>query len=178
LGRFAASVAYEDAVQRALKETGAPARSLAKSKSIQSAVKELASGLDADFTNFSFERALVHPFVESADRILLYYAEKTGYSEAQRLELQRSVHRHFVTSLKQILAHGKTAEKFRPFTTYAQLGAEQAEVYLALLDHAAYLKREYREEPVLGREKFALADIYVETDVGVLDWKTLAASLK
>lgn len=178
LARFAASMAYERSVELALAEVGAAARKIGAAKRVRQEVRELAPGLDSDFTGFSFESALVHPFIKGADDILMFYANSAGYSASQQLQLQRSVHRHFVTSLKQILAHGKTADKFRPFTSYMALETRGAAAYQLLQAHAQYLRSQYFEQPVLGKETFPLADIYVETDVGLLDWKTLAGSFK
>lgn len=45
--------------------------------------------------------------------------------------------------------------------------------YLAA--HLAWLREQYREAPVLGREPYTLHDVYVDTECGVVSWAELEA---
>ncbi|KJR42644.1 hypothetical protein MCHI_001449 [Candidatus Magnetoovum chiemensis] len=47
--------------------------------------------------------------------------------------------------------------------------------YAALAAHHDYLRRLYEEEPALGKQRFSLSDVYVDTECGCLTWKEIDA---
>ena len=76
-------------------------------------------------------------------------------------------------NLKGILSHGSTRERFTPFRDQMTLDTLEARAYDALLEHADFQRWLFEEQPVLGREPFTLAQVYTETDCGVLRWEEI-----
>ncbi|HXO40343.1 MAG TPA: pentapeptide repeat-containing protein [Thermoanaerobaculia bacterium] len=123
-----------------------------------------------DLEHFTFGDAFLHPFVRDCDRLLEAYAAAAGYSVEQRRSLQNEVHQRFVSNLKTLLSHGETREKFAALRDRMSLGTGDAAVLGALADHAEYQRWLFEEQPVFGQEPFTLAQVYQETDCGVLTW--------
>ena len=67
----------------------------------------------------------------------------------------------------------KTAEKFQPLKSSFELGNDEKRAHIALATHAEYQREQYETAPVFRFEPFALKDVYVETECGVLDWQEI-----
>lgn len=180
LGYLAATLAYQRAVEQALPE-------VLKSEAGQrigrvdpevrkAAIKDLRAAVQPDlydFTHFSFEEALSSDFIKSSDRFLEVSANGLGFDDSAFRVLQHEVHRRFVPNLKGILSHGDTRERFAPFRELMALNTLEPRAYDALLEHADFQRWLFEEQPVLGREPFTLAQVYTETDCGVLRWEEI-----
>lgn len=180
LGYLAATLAYQRAVEQALPEV---LRSEA-GKKLQAvdpkvrgaAIKELRAEAPPDqydFERFSFDQALNSKFIEDAERFLETSTRGLGFDESAFLILQNEVRHRFVPNLKGILSHGSTRERFAPFRELMVLGNQDARAYDALLEHADFQRWLFEEQPVLGREPFSLAQVYTETDCGLLRWEEI-----
>ncbi|MBL8188387.1 MAG: pentapeptide repeat-containing protein, partial [Acidobacteria bacterium] len=83
------------------------------------------------------------------------------------------VHDGFVEKLRLLLSDSKTAEKFEPLKNFLELGNAEKLAHIALATHAEYQREQYETAPVFRFEPFALKDVYVETECGVLDWQEI-----
>jgi len=180
LGYLAATLAYQRAVEQALPEvlrSEAGKRIQAADLQVRkAAVKDLRAAIPPegyDFSRFSFDQALNSAFIEDADRFLEMSTRGLGFDESAFLALQHEVRRRFVPNLKGILSHGSTRERFAPFRELMSLDTQEARTFNALLEHADFQRWLYEEQPVLGREPFTLAQVYAETDCGVLRWEEI-----
>lgn len=175
LGYLAATLAYQQAVEQAWQAM--PPDVLAQVKAAdpklrKKALADLRSATPAeayDFSRFSFDQALSSPFIKDAERFLEMSAQGL-LKEADYLNLQHGVRVRFVSNLKGILSHGSTRERFTPFRELMSLDTREARAYDALQEHADYQRWLYEEQKVLGSEPFTLAQVYTDTDCGVLRW--------
>lgn len=175
LGYLAATLAYQQAVEQAWQAM--PPEVLAQAKAAdpqlrKKALADLRSATPAeayDFRSFSFDQALSSPFIKDAERFLEMSAQGL-LDEAHYLNLQHGVRVRFVSNLKGILSHGSTRERFTPFRELMRLDTREARAYDALQEHADYQRWLYEEQKVLGSEPFTLAQVYADTDCGVLRW--------
>jgi uncharacterized protein YjbI with pentapeptide repeats len=169
LGELACTLAFQRAVEQAIPEVLGlkPPRSAAR----RQIGKRLAGSYD--FTTFTWEGALRHPFVVDAVAALEEFGSCLGFDGAWSVRLQREVQARFVTNLKGILSHGKTRERFGPFGDRLELGTSDSVLKRALLDHADTQRWQFEERPVLGAEPFPLADVYIQPQCTVLDWELL-----
>lgn len=180
LGYLAATLAYQRAVEQALPEvlcSGVGLRLKGVDPEIRKwAIMELRAELPPnpyDFGRFSFDQALNSLFILDADRFLQVSAHGLGLDNSAFLILQHEVRRRFLPNLKGILSHGSSRERFAPFRELIALGTPEARAYDALLEHADFQRWLFEEQPVLGREPFTLAQVYTETDCGVLRWEEI-----
>lgn len=176
LGYLAATLAYHRAVEQAWLAMPAEARKQLAGGDPQlrkRALKDLraVSPASYDFRRFSFDRALDCAFFRDAERFLAMSTQGLGLDEPSFLQLQHGVRIRFVANLKGILSHGSTRERFAPFRDLMALDTLEARAYDALLEHADYQRWLFEEQKVLGSEPFTLAQIYTETDCGVLRWE-------
>lgn len=180
LGYLAATLAYQRAVEQALPEV---LRSEAgkKLQAVDPKVREAAIKVlreatppnQYDFERFSFDRALNSKFIEDAEQFLEMSTRGLGFDDSAFRILQHEVRRRFVPNLKGILSHGSTRERFAPFRELMTLDTLEARAHDALLEHADFQRWLFEEQPVLGREPFSLAQVYTETDCGVLCWEEI-----
>ncbi len=177
LGYLAATLAYHRAVEQAWLAMPAEARERlagADPKLRKKALAELRAASPPesyDFSRFSFDRALECDFFRDAEHYLAMSTQGLGLDEPSFLKLQHGVRIRFVSNLKGILSHGSTRERFAPFRDLMALDTLEARAYDALLEHADYQRWLFEEQKVLGSEPFTLAQIYTETDCGVLRWE-------
>jgi len=178
LGFLACTMAYQRSVEQAIKDLGDPrAVGAAKSK-IREELEALGPDKDEELDKFDFRDALRHPFVLDADSRLQIFARGLGYDEEQTRLLINKVHQLFVPNLKAILSDGKLREKFQPFLTLTQLGADEKRAYQSLNDHIAYQLWKYEDASVFEGEPFALKDIYVATECGALLWEDIRSGVQ
>lgn len=180
LGYLAATLAYQRAVEQALPEVlrseAGKRIQAADLKVRKGAVQDLRSAVppeEYDFSHFSFDRALNSAFIQDADRFLEISTNGLGFDDSAFRALQHEVHRRFVPNFKGILSHGSTRERFAPFRELMMLDTQEARAYDALLEHADFQRWLFEEQPVLGREPFTLAQVYAETECGVLRWEEI-----
>jgi hypothetical protein len=100
-------------------------------------------------------------------------ADGLGLGDADFLNLQHGVRTRFVSNLKGILSHGSSRERLAPFRDRMTLDTREARAYDALREHADYQRWLFEEQPVLGHEPFTLAQVYTETDCGLLRWEEI-----
>ena len=166
LGRIAFTVSYEHAVVQAAAVIGAPKETAKQFRHIDEAIPSPA----LDFSALSYDMLVLHPFIAYADGILEETLLGAGYSERQRREFINDVHQRFVTHFKTLLSHGDTREKFTPLRDLLAISTDQKSAVAALLEHAEYQRALFDERPVFGKEAFALSDVYIDTECGVLEW--------
>ncbi len=133
-------------------------------------LKALAFPDNLDFARFTFANALEHPFLTAADAMLTQYVEAIGYEPAEGRVLLSQVHLRFLGIFKTLLAHGDTRERFAPLTEAIRLGSGERQAAEALLEHADYQRWLFEEQPVFGKEPFALKHVYIDTECGELTW--------
>jgi hypothetical protein len=170
LGHLACTIAYEHAVEQAIKEVGDPENAKQANRAVKAQLASFEPCEEVDLGVFSLSHALEHEFVRRADRLLQEATSAVGYTKAQINQLKNEVHDRFVPSLKALLSDGGTKEQFTPFTQYIELGTQERQAYKALSQHAQSQRWLFEEAPVFGREPFALKHIYVETECGKLTW--------
>jgi uncharacterized protein YjbI with pentapeptide repeats len=169
VGLLACTLAYERAVEEGTKWTGTPTGASAAAAEIKKLISALDQPESFDFTTFSLQRALEHPFVANAEKMLITYLNGVGYSESQQRKLVSFVRRRFIPNLRLILSHAKLQKGFKPFLDLIQIGSDFTG-YDALVRHVQYQRWLFEEAPVFGKEPFALQDVYIETECGVLRW--------
>lgn len=169
LGYLACTTAYQRSVVQTFQAVGDPGSGRKAKKYVDQLKESPTNDEIADFGRFSYRDALQHPFVKSADGVLVDFARSCGYTQSQTNHIVGKVHDTFVVNLKQILS-GKMQEKFEPFIRLMELDTEEARVNDALLTHAEYQRRQFEEERVSGTEPFALQHVYIETECGRLKW--------
>jgi hypothetical protein len=173
LGRLACTLAYQRASVEAIKKVGQPDRKR-DSRSVGQELRDFRASSVVDFKSISLTNALSHEFIKEADRALIYYSEKAGYSERQQTSLQTLAHRYFVENLRIVLTHRETADKFEPFRNLIQLGAHDLNPYASLENHIEYQRRLFEEARLFNTEPFALQHIYVEGDCTKRKWSEVS----
>lgn len=174
LALVACTLAYEQALYDALVAVEAP--------SVDQLRADVKAGIDAmpaaehDFRTFSLDAALEHPFVREADGFVAAFARGAGYDDTLLRRLTVEVHQRFTGTLKRILTEKGAVERFRPLLDRLRLGSAEAQAFAWLAAHADYQRRQFERFPVLGREPFALEDVYVDTDCGVLTWEQIGGA--
>ena len=114
--------------------------------------------------------------IKKADKALEATAKWGGYDQKERTLLKRTLHRRFVTNLKTLLSHGSLRERLAPFAQRLSAGSDEAAAYNSLFEHADRQRRRFEESPLFNQEPFALADVYVDTDCGRLQWSEIRKS--
>jgi len=170
---LACTLAWQRSAQQAFEAVGLPSGPV---RELQREMDRALAGLrpghgDVRFDDFSLSGALEHPFMTEADAHLDAYARSFGYDSAQVRRLLGEVHSRFPIHLKTLLSHDKTRARFEGVhRLLEQGGGEQRQSQAALMEHADVQRRLFEETPALGREPFALADVYVDPDCGELRW--------
>ena len=178
LGYLAATLAYHRAFEQAWlampAETSAKLKKVADPQLRKKALADLRAATTSevyDFSTFTYEGAQQTPFFRDAEKYLQLSTAGLGFSEAEFLDLQRMVRAHFVANLKIILTDKSTSERFAPFRALISLDSREARAYAALHQHAVHQCWLFEEQPALKSEPFTLAQVYIETDCGVLRWE-------
>ena len=170
LGYLACTLAVQRSVQQSLlgllgqepvRRRRAP--TLAASKSL----------LPYEFTGFSLRAPHEHPFLRDVSALLEDFAVALGLRGDQKTYFAADVQARFLPNLLDLISSGPTRERFEPFRELLALGAAGLGLEHALRMHVDYQRRLYEEEPVLGREPFSLADVYVDPECTMLPWKDL-----
>jgi hypothetical protein len=170
---LACTIAWQRSAEQAFKAVGHPKgtpRDLKREMDRALALLRPGEG-EIRFDNFSVSGALEHPFMTEADAYLDAYARTFGFDSRQVRRLQGEIHSRFPIHLKTLLSHDKTRARYDGVHRLLVQGSgEQRHAQEALLEHAEVQRHLFEETPVLGREPFAIADVYVDPDCGVLTW--------
>src|SRR5262249_17101405 len=134
-------------------------------------IRALPAPEEASLSTFSFDVALIHPFVQRANEILRILLRSGGVPEAEETKIFNTLHERFKVELQELLANPDTASKFEPFAKLIESGiSEEQRTMQALHIHAEYQRAQFSTQPLFGQEPFALRDIYLETECGELAW--------
>ena len=172
LGYIACTTAFQNALRISLGKISAPADDSHAIQEVKEQLKEISFD-EVDFGIFTLENARSHEFVSQAANQAHTALIFIGYNEPQRNEIITNVKIEFIESLSKLLTDGETAEKFTPFRNYISLGREDRIARKNLSRHAEYQLWQFNSAPVLGREPFALKDVFVEPECGFLRWKDI-----
>ena len=174
LGHLSCTIAYEKAIKIAI---GAIARPEGLFDEASAQLALIHPGEEIDLSSFDHRHPLDHDFSRQAELRLQTAALMVGYTGRQIEPLTIKVREHFPRCLHQVLTDTETRERFKPFYDYLQLGtSQQREAFHQRQEHLKYQRWLYEEAPVLGRSPFALKDIYVETECGVLTYGKIRES--
>jgi hypothetical protein len=177
LGRLACTLAYQRAVEQAVKKVGEPERK-PDTKSIKRELKSFSPSSVVDFKTITLSNSLAHNFIKEADRALLYYSERAGYSVSERTRLQTASHRFFIENLRLILTHRETSDKFEPFRELISMGTQEQSPYSGIENHEEYQRRLFEEARIFNTEPFALQHVYVDTDCNEMTWSEISSKQK
>src|SRR5712692_990847 len=169
LARLACTLAYQAASEEVLTNANQTARQTVETGKLPIEDREV------DFENFTLEGAISHPFVQQADRILGGFLDLAGFSNAEIEKATAQIHVRYPRLLHEVIANGKTKEKFDPLFRWLSLGSEGRAARAALRRHAEYQCWLFEKARVLNREPFSLSDVYVDTDCSCLTRGQLVA---
>lgn len=178
LAAMACTLAYQASVRDALtaEKSFSVDQYRAKQKidsKVARQIRNASPAQEADLSTFTLDDANNHIFVRRADRALEIAMHAAGYDATQQAHIFNRVHDGFVEKLKSLMYDGKTAEKFQPLKSSFELGNDEKRAHIALATHAEYQREQYETAPVFRFEPFALKNVYVETECGVLDWREI-----
>ena len=173
LGWLACTISYQRAAEEAVRKYGKPASRIPFSGEV---VSERLKGLRLDdpsiMDGFSLASAASHPFLRAADEAFLSLLLAAGYDDAEQRNLLRNVRGQFKKVLQDILS-GEQKEKFANFTQWLQLDTDDQRLDALLLSHAELQRAELEDQPALGIEPFSISDVYIESECGILPWRTI-----
>lgn len=177
LGEIVCTAAFQRSVQQALAEAWegikVPAATKQRSKS---AVEKSKGALSSvyDFTTFSLDEAIKHPFFLDAWKAVAMFLKQIGADESQRNKIRDDIEVRFPLNLELLLTDGSTNKKFDPFYRLLKLDNPLKRAKQALRKHVTYQRWLYEERRILGEEPYALRHTYVRTDCGDLRWSNFA----
>lgn len=182
LAAIACTMAYQAAVRDALaaEKSFSVDQFRAKQKidvKVRRQIRNASPAEQADLGTFTLDDANNHIFVRRADRALEIALDSIGYDATQQANIFNQVHDGFVEKLKSLLYDSKTKDKFEPLKSFFELGNAEKLAHVALATHAEYQREQYEAAPVFRFEPFALKNVYVETECGVLDWQQIKKHL-
>lgn len=173
LGELAFTLSYEHAIAQSVESLGETALVTRASEGLVDRLRQINDSIpepSLDFMRMSYDDLLLHPFITHADAMLDVALTALGYDNRQRREFVGEVHQRFVMHFKTLISHGDTREKFAPLRERIAAGTSDRSAAAALLEHAEYQRALFEERPVFGKEVFALGDVYIDTECGVLTW--------
>jgi hypothetical protein len=121
---------------------------------------------------FSIDSAAGHPFLRVSDQALLILLEAAGYDLPERRQLLRTIRSSFKGALQEVLS-GEYKEKFAGFTQWLELDTDDRRLSRDLLAYADQQRADLEDRPALGIEPFAVADVLIETECGILTWREI-----
>lgn len=173
LAYLAFTTAYQRAIEKALKVVGAPVTPSHAGLAWKPKTDIPTPAEGMTFGEYSLKDPFNHPFLNKADELLDDAMDAAGYDEARRRMIQNEVKMRFPGSLKSLLTHPKTYERFTPLAGAMHFGNTEDRVHTAWKDHFEYQRFLYEDQLVFGEEPFSLSDIYVETECGSLTFEEL-----
>lgn len=173
LGYLASTMAYQQSIEQSITAIGEPKKQ-AKivAQNVKTELSEIVKGIDVDydFRKFDITTPFQHEFLKDAQRLFEEFCDTLGYNTGEIRKLTNEVNKRFQTNLKTILSHGKTRDKFEPFSEFLRFDNQEAIAYAALDEHAQYQRWLFEERRVFDREPFALSHVYIDTECGKLAW--------
>jgi hypothetical protein len=169
LGYIACTIAFQNALKLAIQD-------VAPHNKPSTAINEVAEQLkeinfeDLDFSVFDLKLPMVHEFFRLAQDNAKISLMLVGYTDTQSHHVYVKVRDNFDESFRKLLTDGETADKFKPFKDYLSLGRQEQIARKNLARHVEYQIWQFESAPVLGKEPFALKDVYIESDCGKLTW--------
>jgi hypothetical protein len=172
LGQIACTIAFQNSALKAIESVGRP---VAERYVISEIRKQLHSMDDVTMSDFSLDSPWTHEFFELAILNLRSAMYMVGYAASDIDKAVDMTKIEFLPSLMLIL----TEQKFEPFERYINLGGTRyAEIERRLLLHAGYQKWLFENSAVLGVLPFALSQVYVPADCGILEWEQIKEDLE
>ncbi len=172
LAYIAFTLAYQKSMEKAFIYVGIPRRkSLGKKWDPRKEISLPGEGFT--FGTYSFKDPLNHLFIKEADTIIEEASQAMGYDQGTIRKIIGEIHLRFPYTLKNILTHPQTREKFVSLSESLSFDNNEERIHAAWKDHFEYLRYLFEDKPVFGEEKFSLSDIYVDTDCGVIDCEAL-----
>jgi uncharacterized protein YjbI with pentapeptide repeats len=165
LGFIACNSAYIEAIKLAVKGINAPAVEEIAIELAKEEIKEITLE-EVDFSTFTLENAVSHKFRVLAEQRAEEALWGIGYRHIQQRIILEKARDQYKECLSKLLLD----EKFKPFAAYIKLDREDRVSRKDLARHAEYQLWKYSSEPVLGREPFALKDVYIKGECGFLTW--------
>lgn len=174
LGYHASKIAFLDALQIELNSENfnSPVEPKRVVKEVEEQLREIGLN-DVDFTIFKLNEATTHEFFKLAEKQTDARLTILGFEESKRNELILKIRDKIEDSLKKLFTKKDTAEKFARFKDYIELDPTNKIARKNLARHSKYQIWQYTSAPVLGREPFALKDVFVEPECGLLRWKDI-----
>ncbi|MCP4352340.1 MAG: hypothetical protein GY795_43330, partial [Desulfobacterales bacterium] len=137
-------------------------------------LQEFENGFDYfDFTGFRYSNAVESDFYKNMNTKLLDTCKTIDLENAVQRKLELETKQRFVTSLKELLVAPDSLDRFEPFRLKLDLDSSEMDQYDRLTEHHDYLRQLYEQEPVLGRQPFALSHVYLNTECGCLTWNEI-----
>ena len=178
LGLLACTTAYQKSVESAIIWAGAPAKAKKVGQDLKEQIASFEPEKDVNFDGFAFHQSFQHPFIKNADQVFDRYLDGVGYSKDQKRQILAFVHRNFVSQLKALLSNGKLRKRFEPFTELMKLDTVEKRAYDTILSHIDYQRWQFEESPIFGKEPYALKDVYIGVECGVLRWEEIDQGAK
>jgi uncharacterized protein YjbI with pentapeptide repeats len=174
LGYYACKIAFLDAFQIALNSEDfiSPVKIDYAVKEVEQQLREINLN-DVDFAIFKLDEATTHCFLDLAEKQTDARLIILGFSESQRNDLILKIRDNFEECLRKLFTKKDTFEKFSRFKDYIELDHTNKIARKNLALHSKYQIWQYTLAPVLGREPFALKDVFVEPECGFLLWKDI-----
>jgi hypothetical protein len=175
LGMFACTIAYQRAAALAITIVGEPRSKVPfehPSKDVTEKLTRLEPLTGRNLEGFRLDYPFAHPFIWQADEALRLVLKAAGYDDPECRRIQLKVHDYFKSDLAELLSDGETANRFEPFRKLLELG-EDAASRANLNAHMERHRWQFEDRPLFNKEPFALSNVYVETDCGILTGKDL-----
>jgi Pentapeptide repeats (8 copies) len=125
------------------------------------------------FATFSILEPSQHDFFRQADALLGDALTALGLDGDAARRIRNDVRTRFPGELKALIHHPKTRERFLAFADALRFSNVEERTRAAWLDHFDYQRFLYEDKRVFGEEPFSLADVYVNTECGVLTFREI-----
>lgn len=171
LGYYACKIAFLDALQMALNSEDfiSPVEIKDVVKEVDEQLKQIRLS-DVSFITFNREMPSQHRFFELALEHTNASLITLGFNDIQRDEVKRKINENYNECFRLLVTKRDTEPKFAPFIKYIALEPAYLKAEEALRRHAEYQVWQFESAPVLGKEPFALKDVYIESECGHLTW--------
>lgn len=168
LAALACSTAYQQSVVEAIASLPQPSAPADLVEQVRLATAVFADADEIDYRTLTLSSVDAHPFIRTADKYLKTYASAAGYSDDDLTRLLAEVHRNFRRTFRSLLVDAALRARLQPLWEMLQLENEDIAAHDFLERHAAYQRSLFDSTPVLKTEPFALKDVYVETECGLM----------
>lgn len=170
LAYLAFTTAYQRSIEKVLRAVGAP-KSGPSHASWKSSKEVTTPDEGMTFEGYSLKDPVNHRFLREANELLEDALIAARYDSDERRRIHSEVEMRFPGALKSLLTHPTTRERFAALSDALRFENTEERVRAAWQDHFEYQRFLFEDKPVFGEELFTLADVYVETQCGVLTWQ-------